>query len=150
MTGHGGTERFGRKRASPKSRARLTGGPDFAPDLFCGVAGPVILNLELQEVVDGFQGFGALGGDSHLTAVFGRLVGVVDGGVLFLHDGDAGWDLVMDEHRHIEVVRSEHGCNVGQVHADLIPGRIVLRGLGDDADGATIGEQGEVMLGGLL
>jgi hypothetical protein len=56
----------------------------------------------------------------------------------------------MNEHRNIEVVVAEDGRNVAQMHANLVPRRIVLIGLNIDFDDPAVWKKREVMCRGFV
>ena len=56
----------------------------------------------------------------------------------------------MDEHGNIEVVRTEHGRNVGQMHSNLIACSVVMFTPGFDRDDAAILGQQKMMNGGFV
>jgi hypothetical protein len=110
----------------------------------------VVLYLKHQEVVYGLERVWIVGGDADLSALAGGPEGVSDGIVLVFHGRDAGRHFVVDEHGNVEVVSAEHSGDMGQVHPYLIAGCVVVLGFGIDFDDSAIGEEREVVGGGLV
>ena len=67
------------------------------------VSGMVILDLKVQEVVDGFERFGICALDENPRAGGQLFEGVRNLSAFFFHDRDTRWDFVMDEHGDGEV-----------------------------------------------
>ena len=99
----------------------------------------MVTNLEDQELVDSLYGIGVfrLYLDPGTTR---RLLKHVDDRLaLLLHHGDTGRQGVMDEHRNLEVICAEPGCDVDEMSPDLIARGGVLRILHVHLDDAAIG-----------
>jgi len=115
-----------------------------------GVAGFVLLDLELQEFVDGGKGIGIGGGDDDAAAVGSVDEGIFDGGAEALHFGNAGRNGIVNEHGDIEIAVCEGLRDVGEVHADVVAVRGVGCVVGFDLNYAAIRFQEEMVRGGGL
>ena len=99
----------------------------------------MVTNLKDQELVDGLQCLGIvrLYLDPGTTGCLLQRVG--DCLALFFHHWDAGRHGVMDEHRNLEIICAEHGCDVDEVSPDLISGCGVLLIVHVHLDNAAVG-----------
>jgi hypothetical protein len=109
----------------------------------------MVANLEDQELVDGLQCVGIVRLDLDPGTTRRLLQRVDDRFALLFHHRDAGRHGVMDEHRNLEVICAEHGCDVDEVSSDLISGGGVLLILHVHLDNAAIGSQLKTMPGRL-
>jgi len=110
----------------------------------------VILDLERQKFVDGFQRFRIVSHNPHKAAPVRGLEGVADRCMLLFHHRNTGRDAVVNEHWNFKVVVAEHRCNVGQMHANLGPRSLILLGLDIDFNDPAVWKQREVMSRGLM
>src|SRR4051794_20831127 len=114
------------------------------------VSGAVVLNLEGEEFVNGFDRLRVHGSDADLAAFLRLFVGVCDRVVLRFHDRHAGRHAVVDEHGNVEIAGGEESGNVRQMGPNLIAGGVVMLALDFHADGPAVRQQDEMMRGGLM
>src|SRR6266542_876923 len=112
------------------------------------VAGLVVFDLKVQELVNGLKRSGVLRRDGDRASALRRLELVSDRRLQFLHDRHAGRDLFVDEHWRVEVPLREHLRDVGQVSPDQVPAPGVRGVVHLCLDPAACGSQSEVV-GGL-
>jgi len=130
-------------------KLRLDGRRSEERVVFHGVAGPVVRDLRLQELVDRAEGLRIGGGDHHLAAVLRLFIAPGDGALARDHLRHARQHAVVDGLRSREVAGAELPGDFGEVAADLVAACAVRGIVRRHLDGAAgLGDQ--EMMGGAL
>jgi len=84
------------------------------------VAGLVLLNLEAQESMDGFNGFFVRRGNNNASPIrsfLERILNIFPQPFHFRYSGRNG---IVNKHRNVEIAALKCFCDVSQVHPDFV------------------------------
>ena len=111
-----------------------------------GIRCPMILDLELQELVHRNQRARVVRFDCHLPASLRRLKRVGDGALPFLHYIHPRRNAIMDEHGKIKVVVPEHGCDMLQMRPNFLARSIIMVSLDFHFNDSAVRQKQKVMI----
>src|ERR1035438_2761843 len=103
------------------------------------IAGWVVRDLIPQKFVNRRESLWFLRPDENTSALFEFFKRILDVGFELLHHRHARRKFSVDEHRSLEIARTEHLRDVAEMHPDLSAAFSILGIVGSDLDRSAVG-----------